>query len=148
MRFQKGKYYVGDPCYLFDESWLGILNSNCYFDDSDTFHLINGEKCFVISTAYGDGTYYDDFSRSYSVDAGLIGILPVSLRSLDNTISEEKFVSCKHYQIITFDHDFEVTFIKRGVIQIDDFIINTADEEEYTDDGDFYGDDEMDEEEE
>lgn len=125
MVFQKGKYYVGDPCYLFDESWLDILDSNNYFNDKDTFHLINREKCFVIGTAYGDGTYYDDFSRSYSVDAGLIGILPVSLRSLDNKISEEKFVSCKHYQIITFDHDFEVNFVKRGIIQIDNFQIDT-----------------------
>ena len=69
-----GKYYVGDPCYAFNEGWIPLLESCDYFDRPAA---ANGVVAF--STAYGDGVYHDGDGRRYMVDAGLIGIVPVDV---------------------------------------------------------------------
>ena len=81
-KLKKGKYYVGDPCYIFGKSWDKVLNDTDYFDNGEIVKVFS-KDCIVGGTAYGDGIYTDNFGREYNVDAGLIGVLPVSLISID-----------------------------------------------------------------
>ena len=65
------KYYLGDPCYVIpDNEWTDFCN--IMRDDGEDFEY-KDETCRVIKTG-GDG----DFG-GLSVDAGIIGVIPVSL---------------------------------------------------------------------
>ena len=73
-----GEYYIGDLCYVMtSEEWLEV----CDLTIQDTrliegeFQLKDGRKFAMYSTAYGDGTYYDHYGFSYSVDSGSIGCI-------------------------------------------------------------------------
>ncbi len=72
-----GTYYLGDPCYCFNDHtlWHSLLHSNDYFRDCSK--PFKGYNIFGFSTAYGDGTYRGSNGFSYSVDAGLIGLVPL-----------------------------------------------------------------------
>lgn len=116
--FSAGKYYVGDPCYVVsNRNWIRLLNQTDFFE-KEVFQY-KGEKCFASGTLYGDGSYYDNQGRVYSVDAGLIGIMPVE--SLD------KNKSGKGGNIIEFDSEFEV-YEGGGVFHFGNLEINTGDE--------------------
>ncbi len=66
-----GEYYLGDPCYVIpDDEWADFCN--IMRDDGEDFEY-KGETCRVIGTG-GDG----DFG-GLSVDAGIIGVIPVAL---------------------------------------------------------------------
>lgn len=74
-----GKYFLGDPCYFIkDEMWMDWLESADYTRNS---HLIarTPDNHFAIGfgTAYGDGTYLDQYGFQYGVDAGLIGLVAI-----------------------------------------------------------------------
>jgi hypothetical protein len=113
-----GKYYVGDPCYIFDKSWDKIIqDTSCFTND---IQFIEGEQVLIGGTAYGDGSYVDNNGFEYGVDAGVIGILPVSLFDLDRRYDGEKMLG----NIITFDNDFEAT-IENGIFDFGDIHINT-----------------------
>jgi len=59
-----GKYYLGDICYVLDD----LVNNKT---DNEWF-MVDG-------TAYGDGCYYSNDNREFGVDAGVIGIVPLSM---------------------------------------------------------------------
>ena len=72
-------FYVGDICYALCDSiyhgvWGGVDYSDGIYEDPET-----GLSFAVASTAYGDGTYEDDYGRTYGVDAGVIGLVPGEL---------------------------------------------------------------------
>lgn len=96
-----GAYYLGDPCYVFhndergSEQWSALLDDSDYFGAGGTPE--GGPLGFVevpvdpahpedsaltrlpvvaFRTAYGDGGYEDREGHSYSVDAGMIGLVP------------------------------------------------------------------------
>lgn len=65
------EYYLGDPCYVIpDDEWSDFCS--IMRDDGEDFEY-KGETCRVIGTG-GDG----DFG-GLSVDAGIIGVIPVVL---------------------------------------------------------------------
>jgi len=71
-----GQYYISDPCYIIkDEDWYTLLDSCNFFNNP--IGDIKGFKCYASSTAFGDGEYFDQNGNSYSVDSGLIGLVPV-----------------------------------------------------------------------
>lgn len=76
--FPAGDYYIGDLCYvLSDELYHGVWGDNFGYDPG---YITNGTISFAMeSTAYGDGEYEDDEGNKYPVDAGIIGIAPVSI---------------------------------------------------------------------
>ena len=43
MKLEKGFYYVGDPGYLFNQSWEQILNDTEYFKKSNVCEIF-GKK--------------------------------------------------------------------------------------------------------
>ncbi len=75
-----GKYLVGDLCYVMHPQWKEVCDLMFATDGGvldGEFNLANGVRFSVQSTAYGDGTYYDEEGRKYPVDAGLIGCIRV-----------------------------------------------------------------------
>lgn len=73
-----GSYWVGDPCYAFDDSdlWMALLESARYEERDLLEARARGQRFTASGTAFGDGTYEDREGRSYPVDAGLIGVVP------------------------------------------------------------------------
>ena len=78
-----GKYWIGDPCYVFPNEgpmggkWDELLDEANFFEDVSYAELDNGEiKVWAASTAYGDGVYGGSNGKLFPVDAGLLGIVP------------------------------------------------------------------------
>lgn len=85
---EKKKFFIGDICYaLKDEIYDGVWGSNDYkdglFDTGVTDSVGSPVKFFVCSTAYGDGSYHGTNGKSFPVDAGNIGVVPVELWGSD-----------------------------------------------------------------
>jgi hypothetical protein len=87
-------HFVCDPCYvlhtidpegtphsesLWVKSFVEALCNAEQADDFDGHMTYMGHPIFVHSTAYGDGSYKGTDGRSYYVDAGIIGAIPVEL---------------------------------------------------------------------
>ena len=139
VKLKAGAYYIGDPCYIFDKSWGDILDITDYFQyESNT---INGMECFIHSTSYGDGIYYDNFGKAYAVDAGVIGCLPIDCIIIDNKSSVKEIEEDSLMHIKVFEKDFECSY-KDGRFYIgDDIIINTqADYESEEDEEELWND--------
>lgn len=111
-----GKYYIGDLCYVLgDDVYDKVFGGHGYGDGLYLNKKIN-EFFFVGGTAYGDGCYYGSDRKEFGVDAGIIGICPVSYMRKDDgggqiyTFSEPvdcsfkggvfKFISGSNYLII------------------------------------------------
>lgn len=86
-------HFICDPCYvlhtidpegtphsegLWVKSFVEAL-SRAEEKDFDGHFTYMGHPIFVHSTAYGDGQYEGSDGRSYSVDAGIIGAIPLAL---------------------------------------------------------------------
>lgn len=128
-----GKYYVGDLCYVMHPQWSEVCDlifSNN--EDNGEYTLENGVKFAVHHTLYGDGTYFDDINRSYSVDAGLIGCILVN--DIDDFTQ-----SPEGGNYIVFDHPFETSRDNDGTIIFGKVEIKTGDNdnEEYVEDEDY-----------
>ena len=81
-----GRYYLGDPCYVFDNhnSWMILLESSNYLEDFvelNMRHGLRGEGWVAASnTQWGDGEYAATFHGArLGVDAGLIGVVHESV---------------------------------------------------------------------
>lgn len=72
-----GVYFVGDPCYVFDNDWHGLLHATDTL--SDGCHEYKGHKLYSHGTAYGDGCYDDQLGNCYGVDSGCLGVVPKEL---------------------------------------------------------------------
>jgi hypothetical protein len=75
-----GDYYIGDLCYVFnDEFYEKVFGGQDY---QPGLYLQTGSKNFFLvdNTAYGDGLYRGSDQREFAVDAGIIGITPMSCR--------------------------------------------------------------------
>lgn len=130
LKFKKGTYYVGDPCYLFDKSWGDVLNETNFFYWPHNGELkFRGKVVAAGSTAYGDGTYQDGEGREYWVDSGMIGILPISLEKIDNKFREGKPFKEGGAHVIKFTTDFDVE-ISDGIFTFGNIVINTKDDPE------------------
>lgn len=119
-----GKYFVGDPCYVFgpgvDENarWGALLDAANYFDD-EVVVSFNGSKLFAAHTRYGDGEYLDQDGSKYPVDSGLIGAVPRKLWQR----KESDILRCG--RVVVFDAKFEVAGQMRGIIRIGHLLIDT-----------------------
>jgi hypothetical protein len=121
-----GKYYLGDPCYtLGGDKWLDVLKQSDYFDKP----YVKGKKMAVaFGTAYGDGQYMDQYGNEYPVDAGMIGLVPVSMATIKKPTGVHMF---------TFTEPIECEDRGDGVLYFGGYAIDTDpdDEEEEEEDG-------------
>ena len=103
-------YYLGDPCYVIpDDEWGDFCDIMRY--DGEDFEY-KGETCRVVGTG-GDG----DFG-GLSVDAGIIGIIPVSLCDPDEL---ESIVKSNDGRLI---NNFATLEEQNGIIIVDDEALN------------------------
>lgn len=94
-----GTYVVGDPCYVVpDECWDDYLDAANYRTMHVLAATIDGHPVVGVGTAFGDGGYEDAQGRTYSVDAGLIGLVPVALVSA----KDMETVANGHSHVIEF----------------------------------------------
>jgi hypothetical protein len=125
--FPPGVYYIGDPCYVIpDEEWMDYLDTYPTHPDPmrgwvDEIQVdYKGYPCWHASTAYGDGGYFDQHRDcEYSVDAGIIGVIPIELCSKQDHEFEELG------RVHTFEHPFEVYVDDNSVFHIGEFMIDT-----------------------
>lgn len=106
MKLEKGIYYIGDPCYIFDKSWNEVLNQTDFFS-SDEIQTLFGERCFAVSSG-GDGCLFDNKGRKYFVDSGTIGAMPINLIDIDKKVTIEEVFLSEGMHIVEFTEDFEV----------------------------------------
>jgi len=64
-----GRYYIGDPCYVFGDNWGRFLDT---FDAGKT--EFDGLKFAACHTAYGDGKF-----GGFPVDAGMLAMIPEAM---------------------------------------------------------------------
>jgi len=131
-KFKAGKYYIGDLCYIFGDSWSDISGKGC----EEPF-LYDKKKVLIGSTAYGDGAYKDNAGREYFVDSGTLGIAPVSLLKKDGKHTEKSVIASEGMHIVKFDKDFNVS-VWNGVFEFGDLRIDTENEEDDEDEDDGY----------
>jgi hypothetical protein len=136
--FPAGHYIIGDPCYLIaDENWDWVIDkTGCFGSDNpertknmedwdDGVWHYNGHKCFSWSTWSGDGAYplyhfkkngEGEWIWTLSVDAGLIGIIPIDAVDMYN-----KLLTHTHY----FREPFEVYYNGEGTFCFGDMVVFT-----------------------
>lgn len=127
-----GTYVLGDPCYSVpDEHWDALLESCDYFMDVPVGH-VNGFDVLGFSTKYGDGTYKGSDGKSYPVDAGMIGLVPIEFAVDKDGASDGR-------SVVTFNHPTTCT-VNDGVLKFGSIVIDTDSDEydEYDDDDDRY----------
>lgn len=149
-----GLYVVSDPCYYFpsdnsddrDDPWVSWLNAAWKDVDPNLVQILDAEldgfRIVASSTAYGDGIYNDQDGHSYSVDAGMIGVIPLNALAMLMPVEVAKatatgvdavldLVARSGGRIIFFPKEFNVEYSKdAGVISIGHLSINTGDESE------------------
>lgn len=142
----KGKYYIGDPCYVIDDDeWMDALQSTRYFNlfvngdcegeynEKDDQHGVferDGTLFAVSSTAYGDGEYpcvsLGSLVGTCGVDAGLIGAIPLEMIDLDavnkNYSQGIEGLGC----VVEFAHPFNIE-VSDGLIDFGEFSVETGD---------------------
>lgn len=77
-----GSYYIGDLCYVLNDNWDEVCS--LFFEgrtdhgcNQGGFTLKDGRNFVCFNTAWGDGSYEDNYGRQYGVDAGCIGAMQV-----------------------------------------------------------------------
>lgn len=77
-------FYIGDICYVLSEAiYDGFWYEKKRYADG-VFEVPDTQYSFAVgSTAYGDGTYFDNYGNEYPVDAGVIGLVPLELVGKD-----------------------------------------------------------------
>jgi hypothetical protein len=69
--FPAGRYVIGDLCYRDQDDWDQMIDSI----DGKVHKLSDGRQYVIMNTAYGDGSYLDQYGNEYWVDSGTIGIM-------------------------------------------------------------------------
>lgn len=141
-----GKYWVGDPCYIFPDKEWSKLCSLMYpnhnepeFDDSNTIRVVNvnGIHCYLFGTAHGDGSYELKDSGNelaiLGVDAGMLSMIPMEL------VKEKGWGETKHCgHIITIKSGKKQIGVSGGDFFFGTLSINTSGEYEDEDSEDNY----------
>ncbi len=120
-----GKYLLGDPCYVIrDKDWLDFCNQHSYneTDNNACVTLNDSTQVVAFSTYYGDGCYTDQNGNSFPVDAGLIGLVPISY------IEESTQKNLTDYRdlctLVEFEED-ALCFTVDGILTFGNYIIDT-----------------------
>jgi hypothetical protein len=117
MTMPAGRYWIGDLCYVLEDSWDGCCD--LFFAKGSSgegeFQLKDGRKFASFRTKWGDGVYVSNQGSTHSVDSGTIGCILVK-------DTDGGFVSSLG-ATFEFDRPFEVSssngLLKFGNITID-----------------------------
>lgn len=123
-----GVYYLGDPCYAFDneelgdKAWSELLTSADYFSKLSHGTCL-GHTVYAAHTMHGDGTYYPEHpysGMSLDVDAGLLGIVPEALADMFTHSSLGSMYRVEFTEPVKFIRDRV-----KGIITVGPYVINT-----------------------
>lgn len=78
VKSEKG-FYIGDLCYALNDGVYDTIWGGAGYEDGVYEEPVTGRKFAVAGTAYGDGTYEDQYGRDYGVDAGNLSLVPAEL---------------------------------------------------------------------
>ena len=132
-----GKYWLADPCYIVTgkqgyEDWSAYCFELAAAGETAEFalngyyaDLPDGTKVLSFSTAHGDGHYHDQLGTGYSVDSGLLGLVPYEYKP-DYSPREGGG------QLIEFSEE-TLCFTRDGILTFGSYIIDTAAETYGTD---------------
>lgn len=124
-----GKYVLGDPCYAVPhDKWSELLEScSCFNNPIGRFSTYNRGSTIIHSavafgTRWGDGCYRGTDGNFYPVDAGLIGLVPLSASSkeLRDDLST----------VVTFDKPTICSTDGKGKLRFGHITIDTDPDEE------------------
>jgi hypothetical protein len=124
-----GQYVLGDPCYAVPEhKWMELLESCNYFEnpignfstDNEGFTTYHSTVAF--GTRWGDGCYRGTDGNLYPVDAGLIGLVPLSASS--NELRDDLST------VVTFDKPAICSTDGTGKLRFGHITIDTDPDEE------------------
>jgi hypothetical protein len=95
-----GTYYIGDLCYVLSDNVYDTIFGGLGGYDAGLYTKKNSNDFFLVaSTTYGDGLYTSSDQKQFAVDAGIIGIAPMSLVSKNDGGGQfytfDKPVKCK-----------------------------------------------------
>lgn len=111
-KMKAGTYYVGDPCYVFSsDEWDKVWD--CFGDGLDE---VNGKDVWSMHTMYGDGAYRGNDHKTYGVDSGCLGVVPVEV------ITQK--IDRRSMNVVEFEQDFECSW-ENGFFQIGHIGIQT-----------------------
>ena len=86
-------FYVGDICYVLgNEIYYGVWGEKYNFREGSIQDPESGRVLAVAGTAYGDGSYIGSDGTSFSVDAAVIGLVPLELVGKPGGLNEGKVV--------------------------------------------------------
>jgi hypothetical protein len=134
---EPGVYYIGDPCYAFSHtsgSWEILGENSGWFQDSPIAEL-KGNHVLGLPTKYGDGSFTcsgqvngEFIMKDLSVDAGLLGLIPVELAERSEEELEDLYLKVTFREQITVEAN-------DGILVIDSLQIDHGleDEDEYED---------------
>ena len=130
----KATYIVIDPCYVMRDDAYDVLCDKMDFNTRAQIIENEGHQMALSNTAWGDGTYDSNSSTSFSVDAGIIGAVPLALCCPEKL--NEEFV--KGTSVILTDTSVEFSY-NEGTFKINSLEIYTGyDEEEEEDEGNIW----------
>ena len=118
-----GRYYLGDPCYVFPESgrqWDNFCDERRRRNDGIV--VIDGHRIVAFSTDRGDGVYEEKDGRAVcAVESGMIGLVPVAFFGHDEY---RRGGADAAGIVIEFGRSFECS-AKRGVLTFGEYVIDT-----------------------
>ena len=126
MKLPAGKYYIGDPCYVLasddpdDKRWGNFCKE--LWKHGHSLEEFEDIPMFAAGTAYGDGSFEGSDGFWYGVDAGLIGIVPLSLCTDKKRLARAKKSELGRF--VTFKKDILIDYLD-GIFWFGDITINT-----------------------
>lgn len=115
-----GQYWLGDPCYSFDNSWEDLIKKSRRFgleEGGSPLVEWKGGLVLGLTTACGCGTYTDQHGNEYPVDAGMIGLVRVGIE--DRKPSGVQLINFKSPTVV---------FTDGSRLCFGDYVIETGDE--------------------
>lgn len=105
LKSQRGKFYIGDPCYALSDEDYEIWGEK--FNFRSGVCKINGIDFAVYETEFGDGEFEGSDGFSYSVDSGTIAAIPIELVG-KNFESLGKIVNANELKLDYFLGEFKI----------------------------------------
>ena len=78
LQLPAGQYYIGDLCYALDDLVYDKIFGEVGKYQSGFYRKSDKEFFYLDGTSVGDGEYMGSDGKTYSVDAGIIGITPIA----------------------------------------------------------------------